>query len=146
MTPTQPLGSLIAADAPGPPQVLIGRCSVCRAAFRAEIPATVIVCSGSGWATSVARNYGYPVQHDCRAGIPCPPEGENGLPACGFWDCDGHDLTQIAYKPLRVTYKPGAVCGPGNCGGAVTATCVCSCSGANHGSSWAASGGVKPPR
>jgi len=135
-------GTALLAVEPG--QALIGRCTGCRKAYRAELPGSAIVCAG--YATPVARNYGYPTWHDCRAGIPCPLDKDALLPACGFTGCDGHDRTPITYKPLKVTYKPGAACGPGNCGGAVTATCVCSCNGKNHGSAWLVSGGLRPLR
>jgi hypothetical protein len=122
-----------AGDAP----VLIGRCTGCGQTFRADLAADARVFAGAHWgiATNWARTAGFPAQHDCRAGVRCT-EGENGLPACGDWDCDGHDRTQIQYRVLRSTWKPEVACKPGNCHQARNATCTCSCRGRNHGSAW----------
>jgi len=116
------------------PTILIGRCTACKQTFRAEIPSDWPVVPST--ATNAAGRAGYPVWHDCRDGVRCP-EDENGCPACWNWYCKGHDKTQITYKPLRVTYKPEAVCGPGNCWGAKASECTCSCAGRHHGQMWA---------
>lgn len=112
---------------------LIGRCAGCGQAFRAEIPAGVVVCAST--ATGRAREHGYPTWHHCRAGVRCP--GDPGcLPACGDWECQGHDLTEIRYRALKVTYTPGVKCS-GSCWQAKSSNCTCSCAGKSHGRMWA---------
>jgi hypothetical protein len=71
------------------------------------------------------------------------PEGENGLPACGDWECSGHDPTEVIYRRISAVYKAQAACGPGNCWGAVASKCTCSCRGANHGQFWAVTRSVR---
>lgn len=115
------------------PSILIGRCSGCGHAFRAEVPAGRPVFAG--YATLAAGANGFPIRHDCRTGVRCP-ESPEGLPACGDWDCEGHDFTEVNYKALKITYKPGAVCKPGSCHEARTSKCTCSCRGKNHGLLW----------
>lgn len=115
-------GQQLAADM----SILIGRCTGCGQAFRAEIPVL------QGYATWAAQAAGYPVHHGCRNGVRCP-EGESGVPACGDSWCEGHEHTEVKYKALKITYKPEATCGPGNCWDARGASCTCSCKGANHG-------------
>jgi hypothetical protein len=119
--------------APTGPSILIGRCTVCKRTYRAEIPSDWPVWPST--ATRAAYAAGYSVRCDCREGVRCP-EDENGCPSCWDWRCDGHWFTQIEYRPLRITYKPGAVCGPGNCWGARSSECTCSCRGEHHGRKW----------
>jgi len=116
------------------PTVLIGRCTGCKQAFRAEIPAGRPVFAG--YATEAAMAAGHPIHHGCRAGARCP-EYPSGLPECGDSFCEGHALTDIRYRALKITYKPEAICGPGNCWGAKSTNCTCSCRGKNHGGMWA---------
>ena len=120
-------------DAPA----LIGRCTGCGRAFRAELTADAPVLQGVHWrvANGYARAGGFQTWHGCRDGLRCA-EGENGLPECGDWACEGHDRTEIRYKVLRSAWKPEAVCSPGSCHLAKSATCTCSCRGRNHGSAW----------
>lgn len=117
--------------------VLIGRCTACGQPFRAELDPALRVLQGTHWriANTYALAAGYPVWHDCRAGIRCP-EGEGGVPECSDWACDGHNMTEIHYRVLRSAWKPGVACRPGNCHRARNATCACSCRGRNHGSAW----------
>lgn len=121
--------------------VLIGRCVNCKRPFRVEIPA-----AQAKWANAAQaiRAAGLVVPHcDCRArGIRCA-EYDNGLPVCGDSFCDGHGPSEVKFAKLKVTYKPEAICGPGNCWGAVSSQCTCSCRGKNHGGVWAITG-VKP--
>jgi len=110
--------------------ILIGRCTVCGQAFRAELlPDQPVTAGYEKWA---ARAAGYPIHHDCRRDVRCP-EDESGWPACGDCWCEGHEHTEIKYKALKITYNPGAICGPGNCWDAKGRACTCSCKGANHG-------------
>jgi hypothetical protein len=50
----------------------------------------------------------------------------------------------VVYRRLKATWKPEAVCGPGNCWTAITAQCTCSCEGKNHGKHWLHN--LRPPR
>ena len=127
---TRQAGDDCQAGGAADPSILMGRCTGCSQAFRAEIPSGRPVFAG--YATDAARAAGYPCRHGCRTGIRCP-EDQAGLPACSDWDCDGHEHTEIKYRALKITYKPGATCGPGNCWDAKGSACTCSCRGANHG-------------
>lgn len=124
----------MAADPAGP--ALIGRCTGCGQAFRADLAPGAPALPGSHWriATGLARAAGFTTWHGCRDGKRCP-EGERGLPECGDWDCEGHDLTEVRYRVLRSEFRPVA-CRPGSCGRARNSTCLCSCGGRNHGSAW----------
>src|SRR5262245_49568738 len=94
------------------PTILIGQRPVCGAGFRAEIPASRPVVAV--YATAAAQAADYPIRHDCRTGVRCPEDAAS-LPACGDSNCGGHAQTEIKYRSVRITYKPDAMCGPGNC-------------------------------
>lgn len=128
--------TVTAAGGPLAP-VLIGRCSECGQPFRADLEPDTPCPAGVSWqvATTFARWRGYQTWHGCRTGVRCP-EGENGLPACGDWECEGHERTEIRYRVLRSTYKPGVSCNAATCGTARSTTCTCSCRGREHGSAW----------
>lgn len=122
------------------PLVLIGRCVNCKRPFRVEIPAE----TRYAYAEQAVRAAGLEVPRcDCRARGKRCPELENGLPACGDSFCDGHGPSEVKFTRLRITYKPEAVCGPGNCWGAVSSRCTCSCRGKHHGQMWAVTRSVR---
>lgn len=114
--------------------IIIGRCVACKRAFRCELPPGSPVW-GSAKLTLVKGGV-TPPWCDCRTTQRCPEFG-NGLPECLDWDCSGHTLTEVKFSRLKVTYKPEAICGPGNCWGAISSRCTCSCRGKNHGGMWA---------
>ena len=120
--------------APALAAVVIGLCVECKTAFRVEIPAGVAVFPAS--LRAAVRLAGHAVWHNCRAGVRCQ-ESPLGLPACGDSFCTGHPQSEIKFRVLRVIYKAEAVCGPGNCWGAKSTTCTCSCRGKNDGGMWA---------
>jgi hypothetical protein len=107
----------------------IGRCTSCKRAFRADLSCLLM--------SRIKAPNVYPGLGgcDCRVGKRCV-EGENGLPDCRDWECAGHDVTEVIYRRLTVVYSAEAVCGPGHCHDAITASCVCSCGGKNHGKFW----------
>lgn len=116
------------------PTVLIGRCTVCPRVFRVEIPASIRVLRGEPWQSLryKVKAAGFPMGCDCRDGVRCA-EDATGLPACGDWRCDGHWLADVKWRILKATFKAEVICGPGNCWGAISSTCTCSCGGKNHG-------------
>lgn len=107
----------------------LGRCTACGRAYRVDHPTLLLARVKGPHVAAGLRGC------DCRAGKRCT-EGENGLPDCGDWECLGHDVTEVVYRRLKVVYKPEAICGPGHCHDAVSAKCVCSCAGENHGKFW----------
>jgi hypothetical protein len=117
--------------------VLIGRCIGCPQGFRAELSPQARVLPNQHWrvANAYARTAGFTTWHDCRDGVRCP-QGENGLPDCGDWECAGHDKTEIHFRVLKSEFKPEVACSPGRCHEAKSSTCTCSCNGANHGAMW----------
>ena len=64
----------------------LGRCTACPRTFRADLPYSLPRLSGPSVVIDLCGC-------DCRNGKRCP-EGEHGFPACGDWECAGHDVTQ----------------------------------------------------
>lgn len=65
---TRQAGDDCKAGGAADPSILMGRCTGCSQAFRAEIPSGRPVFAG--YATDAARAAGYPCRHGCRAVLP----------------------------------------------------------------------------
>lgn len=113
----------------------IGRCTACSRAYRADLSSSLPRIKAPNVAAGLTGC-------GCRSGVRCTG-GENGLPACGDWDCSGHDPTEVSYRRLKAVYSAEAACGPGNCWNAITAKCACSCRGRNHGQFWAVTRSIR---
>jgi hypothetical protein len=95
------------------PSVLMGRCAACKRPFRVDIPA--------GVAERFGARLGSAIGYALLAAKIKPPR-------CS----DGHAPAPVNFALVKTEDKPEAICG-GKCWAAKSATCACSCDGANHG-------------
>lgn len=128
--------------ATGIPAIIMGRCIVCKRAFRIEIPADIAERFGERLrfaAPYVMNAAGIALPRcECRVGIRCQ-ESALGLPECGDSRCEGHGHLPLKLAAVKVTYKPEVACGA-SCWRAKCSNCICSCAGKNHGGMHAQAG------
>jgi hypothetical protein len=129
------------ATATGTPAILMGRCVICKRAFRIDIPADVAESFGRRLPHAIpyavkAAGMNIP-KCECRVGVRCE-ESPLGLPACGDAWCEGHGPLPLKFAAVKVKHAPEVRCG-GSCWAAKSSNCTCSCNGENHGGAHAVS-------
>jgi hypothetical protein len=119
----------------GTPVILMGRCVICKSAFRVDIPAGIAERFGRRLPFAIpyaiaAAGMEVP-RCRCREGVRCE-ENPLGQPACGDSWCEGHGPLPLKFAAVKVEYAAEVRCG-GSCWAAKCSNCTCSCNGQNHG-------------